>query len=654
MAVMGSDGGKFETILRMRDEASGTLKAFGDTAKKEFGEVGKAAVTGSDTTERAVSGLRDKLATATKAIAVASLAAGAAGVTMVRNAINTADAMNQATERTGMSAESLSAWQYKAGLAGTNAQTLNKALETMARNLSKAEGGKGSTSKALEELSLDAEELKKAGPDAAILAIADALDKVPNKMDQIRLAGDIFGKGQGSMNTVLAGGAAAFRETYAEAEKFGQIIDTKTAKAADQFNDNVEKLQKSLGGVANQVAAPLVGPLAKLSEHMVTAAKESGAFEAVARAISGVLKTVAAGLVVVGGIVGITGKAIGGTAAALAALIARDFAGAKEIMRSMGDDIANISKKSKELLNEFFKPVAYVPEDSMAGFMRKVGTMQMSGGAGGLMTVGANDGGASMDKKTRSAMGTARSALYLGLNNIEETIKSEEQRINETYERRIQIIDAAEALQLQTETDYAQLRIEVERKKEQDLTRIQTEQARIRYGATTTYNRLSLESAQFFFAQLGGLMQTKSRALFEIGKAGAVAETVFNTYRAAQGAYAALAGIPLVGPALGAAAAAAAVAVGFARVQAIRSTSFGGASGSPILSSGGTSGPVSAGDSPVVPYTAPNQGVLQQTREVHITLSGTEVYSAASIRDSLIPALNEAIGDGARILVSNA
>ncbi|MBS1835520.1 MAG: hypothetical protein JST65_22575, partial [Acidobacteria bacterium] len=191
------------------------------------------------------------------------------------------------------------------------------------------------------------------------------------------------------------------------------------------------------------------------------------------------------------------------------------------------------------------------------------------------------------DKRAAAIRGTARSQVALGLHNVEEMLKSEEDRIRETYDKRIQIVDTAEALKLDTETNYAELRIALERRKEEELTRVQTEQARARYGASVVYNQMGLEASQFFFSQLGALMQTKSRALFEIGKAGAVAETIIQTYKSAQGAYAALASIPFVGPALGAAAAAAAIAVGFARVQAIRSTSFGSTGGTPVLSAGG-------------------------------------------------------------------
>lgn len=57
-----------------------------------------------------------------------------------------------------------------------------------------------------------------------------------------------------------------------------------------------------------------------------------------------------------------------------------------------------------------------------------------------------------------------------------------------------------------------------------------------------------------------------------VGKAAAVAEATINTYQAATAAYSAMAGIPIIGPALGAVAAAAAVVAGLANVKKIVST----------------------------------------------------------------------------------
>lgn len=70
---------------------------------------------------------------------------------------------------------------------------------------------------------------------------------------------------------------------------------------------------------------------------------------------------------------------------------------------------------------------------------------------------------------------------------------------------------------------------------------------------------------------LSSLRSSHSQAAFAIGKAAAIAQTTIHTFMSAEEAYAALAGIPIVGPALGAAAAAAAIAAGFVQIQSIES-----------------------------------------------------------------------------------
>jgi hypothetical protein len=68
----------------------------------------------------------------------------------------------------------------------------------------------------------------------------------------------------------------------------------------------------------------------------------------------------------------------------------------------------------------------------------------------------------------------------------------------------------------------------------------------------------------------------QSKTAFAAWKAMAIAQTVIDTYASAVSSYKALAGIPIVGPALGFTAAAIAVAAGMARVAAIRSTQYQG------------------------------------------------------------------------------
>jgi len=77
-----------------------------------------------------------------------------------------------------------------------------------------------------------------------------------------------------------------------------------------------------------------------------------------------------------------------------------------------------------------------------------------------------------------------------------------------------------------------------------------------------------LELANQTFGNLATIMGKESAA----GKAMAVAQATIDTYKSAVAAYSAMSGIPIVGPALGAVAAGAAVAAGIANVKKITST----------------------------------------------------------------------------------
>lgn len=84
------------------------------------------------------------------------------------------------------------------------------------------------------------------------------------------------------------------------------------------------------------------------------------------------------------------------------------------------------------------------------------------------------------------------------------------------------------------------------------------------------------KGTQQFLTDLGSLRNSKSKKAFEVGKKAALVQASINTFMAATSAYSAMAAIPIVGPALGAIAAAAAIAAGFVNIQKINAQQFDG------------------------------------------------------------------------------
>lgn len=120
----------------------------------------------------------------------------------------------------------------------------------------------------------------------------------------------------------------------------------------------------------------------------------------------------------------------------------------------------------------------------------------------------------------------------------------------------------------------------------------------------------------------------KAQALYEIG---------VNTYRAATGAYAALSPIPFIGPALGVAAAAAAIA-------------FGGSMAQGVMSGGGGAGAVTGGAPPALPSSSsPTSQADQRAAEPTITTYVRIPEDAILTGRKMLDFIDEALGDGKQL-----
>lgn len=124
----------------------------------------------------------------------------------------------------------------------------------------------------------------------------------------------------------------------------------------------------------------------------------------------------------------------------------------------------------------------------------------------------------------------------------------------------------------------------------------------------------------------------KGMALYQIAK---------DTYAAAIASYKALAGIPYIGPALGFAAAAAAVAFGLAQAKAVMSDAPAGAAGS-----GGSTPSAASTVTPVAEQPRGNSDAISQSTT--ITIPADTLFTGRQMVDLI----NEAVSDGKRINAS--
>lgn len=149
------------------------------------------------------------------------------------------------------------------------------------------------------------------------------------------------------------------------------------------------------------------------------------------------------------------------------------------------------------------------------------------------------------------------------------SLRTEEEEIEDSYQRRSEIIER-NTIAGGNQRNELESRLRAEY--DADLNRAVENEKRIE----AQKHQALIGGAAGFFGNLSALSKSENEKMAKIGQAAAIVETTINTYAAATAAYKAMAGIPYVGPALGVAAAGAAIVAGMANVSAIKSQSAGG------------------------------------------------------------------------------
>lgn len=159
--------------------------------------------------------------------------------------------------------------------------------------------------------------------------------------------------------------------------------------------------------------------------------------------------------------------------------------------------------------------------------------------------------------------------------------------------------------------------------------------------------QLAFQNVRTNLASTSELMQTENTKQFKIGKAAAIAKAITDMYAGVQGAFASQAAIPIVGPALAAAAAAAALLVGTQRIQKLRNAQ------PPKYQFGGiVPGASNAGDN-VVARLNSGEMVLNRSQQAQLfNIANGSGNDSSGLREA-ISALGDRIAELEVVLVAN-
>jgi len=211
----------------------------------------------------------------TAAVAGIVAATGTLSV-LVKLSANAGDEISKLSQRVAIGAETLSGYKLAAELADLSLQDLGTSLQKASRNIVEASRGTGEAAEAFERLGINvrdnAGKIKTA--EQIMLEIADRFAKMEDGAEKTALAMDIFGKSGASLIPLLNQGSAAIAAQRKEAEQLGATWTTAQAKLAEEFNDNLTRIQTGLAGFRNTLAQELLPFLNTAVASIVAKMKE--------------------------------------------------------------------------------------------------------------------------------------------------------------------------------------------------------------------------------------------------------------------------------------------------------------------------------------------------------------------------------------------
>ena len=542
----------------------------------------------------------------------------------VLQAVNFADAMGDMAARTGQSVESLTAMGYAAQFSGSSIDTYTAGIEKLSAGMADAISGNDAAAGMFARLGVSVTDAtgKLRDSQSVFLEVADRIAAIESPAEKTAVAMDVFGRSAGpELLQLLNQGSSGITALTAEAQRMGAVISTETAAQAGEFNDAIDRAKIAANGLYLGIAKEVLPVLNNFSGQAQNAAASSGVLEKSATALGVAFKTIYTGGAVLGNVLGVIGDQLGKVGAMAAAVAGGDF---DELEAIWKDRTAVEQYKASILeLGNIWNDVGASANNAA------VAQSAATGGAGGNAAAGLPKGkGKAKSGVKIGAAGAGKKGSRLDELMADDGIAGAMTDIGYDAMQRNREFEETEARRVQAANESG---AQLEYLKEKQLAdeKALQEAKRMEIAATKDFFLSGLDQMAQGHGKAAKAAQAvqKAQTLYQIG---------VNTYSAAMGAYNALAGIPIVGPALGVAAAAAAIAFGGQMMAGVNSGGKPSAPGAPSLPS------VSGGSSAVQPVSQQQPERAQQTI---LQIPADSLMTGRMIADLL----DQALGDGKKL-----
>lgn len=217
---------------------------------------------------RGITGFVSRSAAMLKRFAMMGTATGVAVGYMVRRVSASAADLAEQAKAAGVSVEALSRLRIAYDFVGDKAEDADAILAKLNKVLGDIGRGEGREARfVLEALGLSVRDLIEMSPDRALLAIAEAFDRIDNAAQRGGAASAIFGRGTSQQFLRgLVDGSAELRKMVNEAEKFGRVLTDKDAEVLRGLDDDFKRAAGQIELAATKLTVELAPALSRTLE----------------------------------------------------------------------------------------------------------------------------------------------------------------------------------------------------------------------------------------------------------------------------------------------------------------------------------------------------------------------------------------------------
>lgn len=315
--------------------------------------------TAFDTIKRGLGGLTDTAKSVNGVLANLGVGVSLAGIgAMIKSSIDSADALDEMAQRTGIAVESLSLLVPAAELSAVSTEKFEAGLKKLATGMLEAATGSEASAQKFGALGVAVQNQDGTLRDSeqVLLDLADRFKAMPDGAEKAALAVDIFGKAGAEMIPFLNQGRDGIGALKQEAAELGLQLSADTAAQAGNFNDALDKLKLATQSIGNQIIASLLPALNDMAGGMVESAKQGGTLRVILDGVVLVLKTLALGVATVGKAFVALGEAIGGGVAAAVEALKGNTDGAKAIIADLKGSLIQRLDELASFRDSLFDP----------------------------------------------------------------------------------------------------------------------------------------------------------------------------------------------------------------------------------------------------------------------------------------------------------